>query len=126
MKAEILKMVWKLLRPLIEKMLKEWLQVAIDRIAKFFTELFRKRETHAKGEADAAVSKARESTDPIEIARQEGKAEAWREIADLYKQDIQSLRSELAKIRESIEVSGAARLTDFGASEVPKLASENK
>ncbi|KVT75793.1 hypothetical protein WT25_02595 [Burkholderia territorii] len=128
MKSEILKMVWKLLRPIIEDMLKDLLKVAVDRITKFVTELQRERGEQARQKADAAAaaSRAKATSDPIEAARQAGKEEAWREIAEHYKRDIEALRRELAQVRAALESSGHAKLNDVEARELPRLASDNK
>lgn len=128
MRSEILKMVWKLLRPFIEDALKELIKIAVDRMSKFITDLQRDRAQQAKQKADAAsaASKAQADTDPIEAARQAGKEEAWREIADHYKRDIEALRGELAQVRAALLSSGDARLNEVEALEIPRLASDKK
>jgi len=128
MRSEILKMVWKLLRPIIEDALKDLLRVAFDRITKFVSELQRDRAEQATQKADAAEAarKAKADTDPLEAARQAGKEEAWREIAEHYKRDIEALRGELAQVRASLESNGAAKLNDVESREIPRLASDNK
>lgn len=75
MKAEILKMVWKLLRPIIEDALKDVLKTAIDRLTAFISNLQRERSEQAKQKADAAAVASREKadSDPIEAARQAGR-----------------------------------------------------
>ncbi|SAL06076.1 hypothetical protein AWB81_07432 [Caballeronia arationis] len=128
MRSELLKMVWKLLRPIIEDALKDLLKLAVDRITKFVTDLQRERAEQAKQKADAAAaaSKANADSDPIEAARQAGKEEAWREIAEHYKRDIEALRGELAQVRAALQSSGNARLNEVEAHEIPRLASDSK
>jgi hypothetical protein len=128
MKAEILKMVWKLLRPIIEDALKDLLKVAVDRMTKFVSELQRDRAEQAKQKADAAAaaSKAKTDSDPIEAARQAGKEEAWREIAEHYKRDIETLRRELGQVRAALDSSSTAKLNEVELREIPRLASDTK
>jgi hypothetical protein len=128
MKTEILRMVWKVLRPFVEGMLKELLKVAIDRVARFVGELQRERTEQAQSKAAAASAARKEQvdSDPIEAARQAGKEEVWREIAGHYKRDAEVLRAELAQIRAALEKTGVAKLNDVESHEIPRLASDGK
>ncbi|MFM0616210.1 hypothetical protein PQR37_19280 [Paraburkholderia nemoris] len=128
MKAEILKMVWKLLRPIIEDALKDVLKTAIDRLTAFISNLQRERSEQAKQKADAAAVASREKadSDPIEAARQAGKEEVWREVAEHYKRDIETLRGELAQVRAAIEANNAEKLNAVESKEIPRLASDTK
>ncbi|MCI3206426.1 MULTISPECIES: hypothetical protein [Pandoraea] len=128
MGTEILKMVWKLLRPIIKDVIADLLKIAFDRISKFVSDLMRERAEQAKQKADAAgaASRAKVDSDPIEAARQAGKEEAWREIAEHYKRDIEALRGEMAQVRAAIESSGDVKLSAVESHEIPRLASDSK
>lgn len=86
----------------------------------------RVEQANQKADAAAAASKAKADSDLIEAARQAGKEEAWREIADHYKRDIEALRGGLAQVRATLESSDAARLNDVESREIPRLASDSK
>lgn len=122
MKKELLQLVWKLLRPYVETVLKMLVTFAIDRLRDFIEGIFRERSEQAKAKADAAKSKASSSTDPIEAARQAGKEEAWREISEHYKRDLEALRSEVSQIRAALENTGRDKLNEVETNAIPLLA----
>lgn len=126
MKAEIAKLAWKVLRPFIEEGLKYLVVMAIERMKKFWEARTRFHAEQAKANADAAATRARSTTDPIERARQEGKEEAWQEIAGYYQRDAESLRFELEQLRESLNKSGSEKLDEIETQGISKLLIENK
>lgn len=123
-KEAALQFVWKVLRPIVEKALLALVTFAIDQIKKFFENVLRERAEQAKAKADAAAKTASEETDPIAAAHQAGKEEAWREIAENYKWDIESLKSEIARLRGSLENNASENLEQVESKEIPKLAND--
>lgn len=128
MRNEIVKMVWKLIRPFVEKVIAQLLKDAFDRVSVFVSGVMRERSEQAKQKADAAREASREKaeSDPIEAARQAGKEEAWREISEHYKRDIEALRGEMAQMRAVLESSSKVKLSDIESREIPRLGSDIK
>lgn len=107
---------------IIEEALKYFLPVILKRLHKLaswvwsqiqgvISRFTTKRTEEANAKAEEAGRRAAESTDPLEKARQEGREEAYRDMAASYERDIAQLKAELEHLRGVVQAKSSEELT---------------
>ncbi|WGS54428.1 hypothetical protein LFL96_25790 [Paraburkholderia sp. D15] len=107
---------------IIEEAFKYFLPVILKRLHRLFNWLWEqlqgliarftsRRTKEAAHKAEEASRKAAESTDPLEKARQQGREEAFREMAASYERDIAQLKAEIDHLREEMQAKSSDELT---------------
>lgn len=124
MGKELLKIVWKVLAPMLVALLEKGLKFVFAKVEELFTETMKRRKDEAQAKAAEAHKNAVSAgDDPIEAARQRGREEVWKEVADHYAMDIAQLKAELIRLKAQAESNGIASLDEIPAKQLPSIAS---
>jgi hypothetical protein len=118
---ELMKIVWKVLAPWLASLLEKVLKFVFEKIQKLFSKTMARREQEAAAKAAEAHGRAGAEDDPIEAARQRGREEVWKEIAEHYKVDAAQVKAELMRIKAQAQEQGRASLDDIQAKPFPSL-----
>lgn len=121
---ELMKIVWKVLAPILVSLLENGLKFIFSKVEELFTRTLERRRNEAQSKAAEAHAKSvAAADDPIEAARQRGREEVWKEIADHYAVDTAQLKAELIRLKTQSETKGIESLDEIPARQLPSLAS---
>lgn len=119
---ELMKIVWKVLAPILIELLEKGLKYVFHKVDELFTDLMDRRRREADSKAREAHEQAEATDDPIEAARQRGREEVWKEMSDHYKLDTAQLKAELIRLKTQSESQGIESLDSIPSKQLPALA----
>ncbi|MFM0295131.1 MULTISPECIES: hypothetical protein [Paraburkholderia] len=121
---ELMKIVWKVLAPMLVALLEKGLKFIFAKVEDLYARTMDRRRDEANTKAAEAHEKSvAAADDPIEAARQRGREEVWKEIADHYAVDTAQLKAELIRLKAQAESKGIESLDEIPAQQLPALAS---
>ncbi|SAL76749.1 hypothetical protein AWB71_05313 [Caballeronia peredens] len=123
---ELGKLAWKVLRPLIEEAFKDGLAWLFAKIGDIYRKYSKQRADDAQAKANEAAAKADATEDPVEKARQEGREEAYREMAKNYERDMNQLKAELAHLKSQVMQQGVKELAELPNRDIKSLSFDGK